>query len=200
MFAITKVFFKKVAIKRVASLSIITAALTTTMTGLSGCTAHQQDALFAKVTELGRDKAGLEKHQVETLDIEMTYLERKADGPVIMLVHGFSANKDTWLRFADYLPDNYHIIAPDLAGHGESEKADSYDLEAQADRLNPLCAWHYLDLIAHRDYSNLIAQELGINHESPQLIILHLGEVIWHDSHQGITPEAVMGALSTAQD
>jgi len=29
---------------------------------------------------------------------------------------------------------------------------------------------------------------------------LHLGEVIWHDSHQGITPEAVMGALSTAQD
>ena len=73
-------------------------------------------------------------------------------------------------------------------------------LEAQADRLNPLGAWYYLDLIAHRDYSNLIAQKLGINHESPQLIILHLGKVIWHDSHQGITPEAVMGALSTAQD
>ena len=138
MFAITKVFLKKVTIKRVASLSIIAAALTTTMTGLSGCTAHQQDALFAKVTELGRDKAGLEKHQVETLDIEMTYLERKADGPVIMLVHGFSANKDTWLRFADYLPDNFHIIAPDLAGHGESDKADTYDLEAQADRLHAL--------------------------------------------------------------
>jgi bacillithiol system protein YtxJ len=73
-------------------------------------------------------------------------------------------------------------------------------LEAQADRLNPLGPWYYLDLIAHRDYSNLIAQELGINHESPQLIILHSGKVIWHDSHQGITPEAVMGALSTAQD
>ena len=70
-------------------------------------------------------------------------------------------------------------------------------LEAQADRLNPLGAWYYLDLIAHRDYSNLIAQELGINHESPQLIILHSGKVIWHESHQGITPEAVMGALST---
>jgi bacillithiol system protein YtxJ len=73
-------------------------------------------------------------------------------------------------------------------------------LEAQADRLNPLGAWHYLDLMAHRDYSNLIAQKLGINHESPQLIILHSGKVIWHDSHQGITPEAVMDALSTALD
>ena len=71
-------------------------------------------------------------------------------------------------------------------------------LEAQADRLNRLGAWYYLDLIAHRDYSNLISQELGINHESPQLIILHSGKVIWHESHQGITPEAVMGALSTA--
>lgn len=114
------------------------AAVAFVMPLLTGCTAHQQDALFAKVTEIGRDKAGLEKHQTTTIDIEMTYIERKGTGPTVMLIHGFSSNKDTWLRFADYLPEDYHVIAPDLAGHGDSSTAESYDLELQADRLHVL--------------------------------------------------------------
>ena len=63
----------------------------------------------------------------------MTYLERKGSGPVVMLVHGFSATKDTWLRFADNLPDDHPISAPDLAGHGDSTPAEWYDLELQTD-------------------------------------------------------------------
>ncbi|MEE3210010.1 MAG: alpha/beta hydrolase, partial [Pseudomonadota bacterium] len=69
---------------------------------------------------------------------EMNYLIRKGDGPILMLVHGFSANNSTWLQFADKLPDNYYLIAPDLAGHGKSSEADSYDLERQAERLKAL--------------------------------------------------------------
>lgn len=122
--------------KTIAVTAIATSALA--LSSLTGCTAHQQDALFAKVTEIGRDKAGLEKHEAKTLDIDMTYLERQGEGPTVMLVHGFSANKDTWLRFADFLPDDYHVIAPDLAGHGDSPTAESYDLELQADRLHAL--------------------------------------------------------------
>ena len=105
---------------------------------LSGCTAHQQDALLARVTDMGRDKAGLQLHSTRTVDIDMTYLERQGQGPVVMMIHGFSANKDTWLRFADYLPEDYRLIAPDLAGHGDSGTAGSYDLEKQADRLHAL--------------------------------------------------------------
>ena len=41
----------------------------------------------------------------------------------------------------------------------------------------------YLDLIAHRELSDLVAHRLKVRHESPQVILLHKGEVIYHASH-----------------
>lgn len=46
--------------------------------------------------------------------------------------------------------------------------------------------FYYLDLIAHRDISNKIASEFGIEHESPQLLLLKNGEVTFSESHYGI--------------
>lgn len=105
---------------------------------LIACTATQQDSLYQKALDLGEWKAGLDEQKSEIADIEMNYLIRQGDGPVLMLVHGFSANNSTWLQFADKLPDNYYLIAPDLAGHGKSSEAVSYDLERQAERLKAL--------------------------------------------------------------
>lgn len=105
---------------------------------LTACTAHQQDTLYQKALDLGEWKAGFTEHQAQIADIDMNYLVREADGPILMLVHGFSANNSTWLQFADKLPDHYYLIAPDLAGHGKSSEADSYDLEKQAERLKAL--------------------------------------------------------------
>ncbi|MEC8908241.1 MAG: alpha/beta hydrolase [Pseudomonadota bacterium] len=105
---------------------------------LIACTATQQDSLYQKALDLGEWKAGLDEQKSDIADIEMNYLIRKGDGPILMLVHGFSANNSTWLQFADKLPDNYYLIAPDLAGHGKSSEADSYDLERQAERLKAL--------------------------------------------------------------
>ena len=105
---------------------------------LIACTATQQDSLYQKALDLGEWKAGLDEQKSEIADIEMNYLIRKGDGPILMLVHGFSANNSTWLQFADKLPDNYYLIAPDLAGHGKSSEAESYDLERQAERLKAL--------------------------------------------------------------
>ena len=39
-------------------------------------------------------------------------------GPVIVLVHGFSASTADWAAWAARLGDRYHIIALDLPGHG----------------------------------------------------------------------------------
>tara|TARA_B100000676_G_scaffold289755_1_gene322570 strand:+ start:546 stop:1487 length:942 start_codon:yes stop_codon:yes gene_type:complete len=105
---------------------------------LIACTATQQDSLYQKALDLGEWKAGLDEQKSDIADIEMNYLIRKGDGPILMLVHGFSANNSTWLQFADKLPDNYYLIAPDLAGHGKSSEAESYDLERQAERLKAL--------------------------------------------------------------
>ena len=47
--------------------------------------------------------------------------------------------------------------------------------------------YYFLDLIAHRPISNQIAEELGVHHQSPQLIVLENGKAIKHASHQSIS-------------
>ncbi|WP_310993903.1 bacillithiol system redox-active protein YtxJ [Aequorivita marina] len=45
---------------------------------------------------------------------------------------------------------------------------------------------YYLDLLQNRDISNEIAGRFGIQHESPQLLVIKNGEVVYHDSHHAI--------------
>ena len=71
-------------------------------------------------------------------------------------------------------------------------------LESNADQLSPLGSWHYLDLIANRDCSNEVATVLDVVHQSPQLIVLNEGTVLWAASHQSISPESILAALASA--
>ncbi len=52
---------------------------------------------------------------------------------------------------------------------------------------------YYLDLIQYRDISNLIAQELNINHESPQVLLIENGKCIYNASHSAIYFDDFMG-------
>lgn len=45
---------------------------------------------------------------------------------------------------------------------------------------------YFLDLIAHRDLSNAIADHFNIEHQSPQLLVIKNAEVVFHESHEGI--------------
>ena len=47
--------------------------------------------------------------------------------------------------------------------------------------------FYFLDLLAHRNISNKIAEDFGIRHESPQLIVIENGNEINNASHQDIT-------------
>lgn len=49
----------------------------------------------------------------------------------------------------------------------------------------------YLDLIKHRDLSNLLAEKLNVVHQSPQVILVQDKKVIHHSSHQGIDAETI---------
>jgi bacillithiol system protein YtxJ len=42
---------------------------------------------------------------------------------------------------------------------------------------------YYLDLLEHRNISNAIAQDTGVEHESPQAILIENGKVLKHASH-----------------
>jgi bacillithiol system protein YtxJ len=54
----------------------------------------------------------------------------------------------------------------------------------------------HLDLLAHRNVSNAIAQRLGVRHESPQAVIVEGGKVKAVLNHDEITAEALGAALA----
>ena len=62
----------------------------------------------------------------------------RGDGSLrIGLVHGLGADATTWEPFVDALLERVDatVIAPDLRGHGTSDRADRYDVDAFADDL-----------------------------------------------------------------
>lgn len=52
--------------------------------------------------------------------------------------------------------------------------------------------WYFLDLLRHRDISNAIAEKYGIEHESPQVLIIRNGQCVYHASHSDIRYEEVI--------
>jgi bacillithiol system protein YtxJ len=50
-----------------------------------------------------------------------------------------------------------------------------------------------------RELSTEIESRLGVAHESPQVIVLRNGEVVWSGSHFEITAEAVAEAVREAE-
>jgi bacillithiol system protein YtxJ len=49
------------------------------------------------------------------------------------------------------------------------------------------CDLYFLDLIAYRDISNKISEITGVIHQSPQVIVLRTGEVLYEESHNSIS-------------
>lgn len=68
--------------------------------------------------------------------------------------------------------------------------------EAVMNEFSDKASFNFVDVISNRAVSNLIASKSGVRHESPQLLILHKGEVYWSASHGAIDDEAFGKALS----
>jgi len=68
---------------------------------------------------------------------DMPYLEG-GRGDTIVLLHGFGADKDNFIRLAVHLTRHYHVVIPDLPAFGEASRhpdAD-YSIAAQATNLH----------------------------------------------------------------
>ena len=85
-----------------------------------------------------RDASNLELTSVQVGEDVWPYLDSGGNGEVIVLLHGFGADKDNWPRFARSLTGRYRVIAPDLPGFGNNARhADwSYDIASQVPRLH----------------------------------------------------------------
>ncbi|MGB5209352.1 MAG: alpha/beta fold hydrolase [Gammaproteobacteria bacterium] len=91
---------------------------------------------YRVVIALERAHAGLYQAEVEVAGAPVIYLDG-GQGDVLLLLHGFGANKDNWTRVARFLTPHYRVIAPDLPGFGDSELAQGadYSIPAQVGRL-----------------------------------------------------------------
>jgi len=56
--------------------------------------------------------------------------------------------------------------------------------------------FNYLDLLRNRDLSRMIATELDVHHESPQIILIKNEEVIYDASHFDITIDELKESLN----
>ena len=88
---------------------------------LYGCAGFRQ-GVYDLAINADRSLSGLEPGSITIEGQSVAYLERKGDGETIVLVHGFGANKDNWIRFAHHIPEQYRIIAFDMAGHGDNSR------------------------------------------------------------------------------
>lgn len=55
-------------------------------------------------------------------NLQLSYLEWKQAKKPLLVLHGLADHGLVWSSLGDYLASEYHIIAPDLRGHGESSK------------------------------------------------------------------------------
>ncbi len=88
-------------------------------------------------------------------DQRVTY-RTAGSGPVLLLIHGMAGSATTWRQVMPALAQRFTVIAPDLLGHGQSDKPQGdYSLGAFACTLRDL-----LVALGHES-ATVVGQSLG---------------------------------------
>lgn len=114
--------------------------------------------------------AALKRATVDVGDSRMmTWQGGPADAAeTVVMIHGYSADKTVWMRFAPHFTDRYRVLVLDLPGHGETPFDPSlrYDTRSQAQRV--LKAMDALGIVkAHlvgNSMGGFIAAQLALHH------------------------------------
>jgi pimeloyl-ACP methyl ester carboxylesterase len=85
----------------------------------------------------------------------VTYLTG-GDGPVLVLIHGITSSSASWEPVLPLLAERFTVLAPDLLGHGRSDKpAGDYSLGSHA------CIVRDLMLALEHDSGTIVGHSLG---------------------------------------
>lgn len=92
-------------------------------------------------------------------DVDM-YVRYGGAGPVVVLIHGYAENSDSWGPLAADLMRDHTVVVPDLRGIGRSSKpAGGYDKKTQAGDIRAVVTALGFDktfVVAH-DIGNMVA-------------------------------------------
>lgn len=69
----------------------------------------------------------------------MYWYELNGNGPVVMLLHGFTGSSKTWAPFIKKWEKNFRVLTVDLPGHGKTETKTGRSMEKCCDDLKQLC-------------------------------------------------------------
>lgn len=73
---------------------------------------------------------------------------RAGTGPPLLLIHGLGDSSDTWRPVLDQLAQRHTVLAPDLLGHGRSEKPRAdYSIAAYANGMRDLLSVLEIDRV-----------------------------------------------------
>lgn len=77
--------------------------------------------------------------------------------------------------------------------------AAKHRLESNLQSLQAKMDVHFLDLLAHRDISSIVADRFGVRHESPQVLLIDHGQATLHLSHYDIEPAKIIQATASQE-
>lgn len=131
------------------------------------------------------DHVGVVERSVELDGLVISLLEAGVGGSPLLLVHGFTGCKEDFADEVGRLAGRgFHVVAPDLRGHGSSSKpaAESAyglarfteDVVALVDHLG----WARFDLLGH-SMGGMIAQLLVLDHPE------RVDRLVLMDTHHG---------------
>lgn len=68
-------------------------------------------------------------------------------------------------------------------------------VEEFMDEYEKKADFHFINVKQNRPISNYISEVTGVRHESPQILIMHKGEVYWSESHGMIRENSIHEVL-----
>ncbi len=117
-------------------LILLLVALVALVAGCAGV-GRSDTAQLADFMRQERGWAGLSTH-VATLpdNTPVTYSEGgPAAAPTLVLLHGYTGDRNHWNRVARELTPRWHLIIPDLPGHGETPLDDNASADGMSNTL-----------------------------------------------------------------
>ncbi|MEM8779397.1 MAG: alpha/beta hydrolase [Cyanobacteria bacterium P01_G01_bin.49] len=95
----------------------------------------------------------VEQKKLSLSTVELSYLEWHQGQEPLLLLHGLADHSWVWSSLGDYLAPHYHIIAPDLRGHGDSSKPEKgyqfSDYIADLNALMDYLGWSSANILGH---------------------------------------------------
>src|SRR5437763_10718056 len=135
------------------------------------------------------------------------YVRWGGSGAVVLLLHGYAENSDSWAPLAADLMKDHTVVVPDLRGIGRSSKpADGYEKKTQAKDIRAVVTalgYDKTSVVAH-DIGNMVAYAYAATYPDKveRLVVMDapipgiepwneilLNPGVWHFSFHG--PDAV---------